>query len=258
MGKSKKADAVANRVAAATAAPVDSWNAEPIFNGDVVKILQQKIRDGMQKVPIRGKNDKKGQKVQKGKEQARSGRKGKGEQGEYVTTCKKNPAPQPNPSNEQRGAKRSRDGNSNSKGVTKKKDPSKKSIPSQDLLKEILELGGTKDDLDLVKDVDSDNDNEIIEGGGTAKGEKDLRSDLEKLMTEAGHDLKTFALQQVVEEGGNDEDDDDEYDEEDEEVVKEVDEEVGVQRVNGTKVLETPSVPTKYTSGKLVCFGTLF
>jgi len=292
MGKSKKAGTAANGGAATTAAPtrnVDSpatRNAEPIFNGDVVKKLQQKIQDGMQKVTIGGKSGHKGQQVQKGKEQARSGRKGKGEQEESVTACKKNPVPQPNASNEPRGTKRSRDGregpnspqpavkpasaNGNSKGVAKKNNRSKKSISNKDLLKEILELGGTKDDLELVKDVDSHDNNEIIEGESTDKGRKDLRRDLEKLMAEVGHDLKAFASQQVApddklsedmdgveeEEGEKNEDEDDEGgdDEEDEEA----NEKAGSQRVNEIKVLETPSVPTKHTSGKLVCYGSLF
>ncbi|KAF8440099.1 CBF/Mak21 family-domain-containing protein [Terfezia claveryi] len=266
-GKSKKADAVAN---GGTATNVDSsaaGNAEPIFNGDVLKKLQQKIQDGMRKVTIGGKNDQKGQQVQKGKELADSRRKGKREQ-ESVTACKKNPAVQPNAS---RGTKRRRDGqegpnsprsavkprssNGNSKGVTKKNGSIKKSISNRDLLKEIMELGGTKDDLELVKDVYSVDDNEVIEGGSAAKGRKDLRRDLEKLMAEVGHDLKTSASQQEVPDDKLSEDEVDSVEEEegdsDEEDGKESEEAVGQKR-NGTKLLETPSVSAKHTSGKLL------
>ncbi|RPB25876.1 CBF-domain-containing protein [Terfezia boudieri ATCC MYA-4762] len=218
----------------------------------------------MRKVTIGGKNGQKGQQVQKGKEQAGSRQKGRREQ-ESVTACKKNPALQPNAS---RGTKRSRDGQEGpnspqsavkptrpsgiSKGVTKKNGSSKKSISNKDLLKEIMELGGTKDDLELVKDVYSDDENDVIEGGSTAKGRKDLRRDLEKLMAEVGHDLKK---QQVVPDDKLSEEEVDGVEEEegdnDEEDEEESEEAVG-QRLNGTKVLETPSVPAKHTSGKLL------
>lgn len=285
-GKSKKADATANGGVTTTAAPVDNidssaaGDAEPVFSRDVVKKCQQKNQGGMQKVTIRGKNDK-GQQLQRGKEQAKSRREGKREQGKSVTACQKNPAP--NASIEPRGIKRSRDGqgrnsqqptikptsaNGSSKGMIKKSVPSKKSISDEDLLEEILELGGTKDDLDLVKDVGSDDDNEIIEGGSTAKGDKALRGDLKKLMVEMGHDLKTFASQQVVpddelseedvEGEGSEKDGDDHGDEDDEQEEDEGNEEAGEQKANGTKVLETSSASTKYTSGKLVCYSTLF
>jgi len=249
--------------------------AERIFNEDTVKKLQQKIQDGMQKVTIRGRNDKKGQQMQKGKEQAKSGamwRKDKREQGGSITAGKKNPALQ-HISNEPQGKKRSYDGregpqptanpasaNGNSKRVAKKNVTSKKkSISDEDLLKEILELGGTKDDLDMVKDIDPDDDNVIIEGGSTVKGGKGLRGDLQKLIAEIGHDLKTSVLRQVVPggelleggEGGGGEEDRDDSDEDEEE-----DEETGEPKVNGTKMQETTSVPPKPTGGKLVCCST--
>ncbi|KAF8417433.1 CCAAT-box-binding transcription factor [Tirmania nivea] len=256
MARKSKSNKAATGGAATTAAPEGNvWNTEPISNRDVVKKLQQKMQDGMQNATIGGKNNKKGQQILEGKEQARFGRKGKRKQGGLVTTCKKSPAPQPNASNKPRGIKRSRDGregpiaeNGNSKGLSKRNVPSKKnSISNEDLLKEILELDGTKDDLGLVKDVDSDDDNEIIEGGSIAKGEKGLRGDLEKLMAEVGYDLKTFSSQpdnELSVEG----EEEDEGDDGEEDKVENV---VGRQKVNGSKVLETPVSP-KHASGKLL------
>jgi len=319
MAKKDKSTKVAAPAAAASnggaAPPATDGTAAPDFSGDVLKRLQQKIRDGMDRVnaetskpqskngpqgqdkveeKAKGAQDKNSAKPAK-KDQA--GKPEKKEQAAKPEKKEKTPRPeksvkpekkeqpaktekkepvagksekknknkdqQPQPAapaaGEPRGKKRGRDGEKSTaqpkQAESKPAVPSataiiadlkkgnkaksgKKSLGDDDLLKEILELGGTKEDLDLVKGLDSDDEDEVIEGQAESN-DKAIRGDLEKMLAGMGFNSKKYEKEVIVsdEEVEEEEDDDDEEedDEDDEEVVPDV-----------------PKMDTTHVKGKLV------
>ncbi|KAF8469035.1 CBF/Mak21 family-domain-containing protein [Kalaharituber pfeilii] len=282
--KSKKAGSTSAAVAsqstpAGNVGPSTTVAGELDLSGDVLKRLQQRISEGMQKANSGGAVG-----VQEWKQKGKDKAKGEGERKneEKKATIKpvskyQTPAKQPSAqssSSEPRGVKRRREEQnkhsqtkeaakpSNTSGdvsrnpqLAKGSNKSKKKIAEEDLLKEILELGGTKDDLDLVKDLDADSEEEIIEGT-QSKAEKELRADIEKLMRDMGHDVKASSVKQVVnddevsEEGEEEEDakeDEDKYKKEDQQKID------SIKTTNGgVKLQANLPVITKHTKGKLL------
>lgn len=93
------------------------------------------------------------------------------------------------PSKDNRGVKRDASGKAKLKAHTKKND-ARQSIPNNDaddraaLLEEILALGGTADDLDLVADALSDDDDVVHESNDPL--DKSLRDDLARFVGDLG------------------------------------------------------------------------
>ena len=73
---------------------------------------------------------------------------------------------------------------------------SSKQPPSQVLLNEILCLGGTQEDFDLVKDMESED--EVMGAEAIGKNGKNLRAGLERIMTQMGYGVGKFTTQQVI------------------------------------------------------------
>lgn len=79
------------------------------------------------------------------------------------------------------------------KGNERVKKGGGKQITDEEMLKEILELGGDKDDLSLVKEVELESDDEEVvkvPSGGNA--DKAVKSDIEKFMREIGLDTDKY------------------------------------------------------------------
>lgn len=143
-----------------------------------------------------------------------------------VNDFKKNAAAKTQNSNQ--GKKRSRDGEVIEKPA---KSGSAKNDQSQDdiLRKEILALGGSKEDFDLLAEVASDSEVEEPASGSNKKaGSNDdaLRKELAQLLKDAGHFNPEIADDQVEEEQSASEDGSEEEDEE-EEAEEQDDDEVG-------------------------------
>lgn len=138
---------------------------------------------------------------------------------------KRNTAAKPQNSNQ--GRKRSRDGEvieKPSKGGNAKNDQSQDDI----LRKEILALGGSKEDFDLLAEVASDSEIEVASGSHKKAGSNDdaLRKELTQLLKDAGQFNPEIADDQVEEEQSASEDEGEEEDEEDEEEEEEEDKEI--------------------------------
>ncbi|KAL7273675.1 RNA-binding ribosome biosynthesis protein mak21 [Rhizina undulata] len=207
---------------------------EPVFSADALSKLTQRIQIGFDGA----KNKVKGHKVSGGKD------KGKGEKDDPKKSAKKSQEPAKsenfkkqefNPASVANaiatgGKKRARDskGDSNPKkntpskpksssanGTPKTKDGlpkkagKKAGIDKEALLKEIVELGGTQEDLDLVEGVDSNSDEEETVIPESGKDVKDVKKALENFMKEIGLD----ARKSVEADGGEDEQDEEWQDE---------------------------------------------
>lgn len=101
----------------------------------------------------------------------------------------------------------------------------KSKIDKEALLKEIIELGGTQEDLDLVNEVESDSEIEGTEFNDSGKAGKGLKNELAGFMKEIGLEGGKFDAvdeSEDWEEGAEDEDEDEgeDEDEEEEEVAK--------------------------------------
>lgn len=103
---------------------------------------------------------------------------------------KQSPAKSSRPQDTAQGKKRDRNGEviarnekNNVKEKQQKPKGSKKSNDDETLRQEILAMGGTEEDLDLLAGVDSESEVE----GETAKGDDDLRKQLASMLDAAGH-----------------------------------------------------------------------
>lgn len=92
-----------------------------------------------------------------------------------------------------------------------KPEGSKKDNSDDTLRQEILALGGTEEDLDLLAGVDSESEVEGAASNGKKGGDDDLRKELSKMLEAAGHvvpdDLEDDEAEQPEEEGKEAEDD---------------------------------------------------
>lgn len=95
----------------------------------------------------------------------------------------------------------------------------KKGQDQDTLRQEILALGGTEDDLDLLDGVDSEAE---VEGIAAKSGDDDLRKELSKMLEAAGHVVPEDLGDDDVEEE-EEEEDEDEEEEQDEEDAEDVD-----------------------------------
>lgn len=131
-------------------------------------------------------------------------------------------------------------------------------IDKEALLKVIIELGGTQEDLDLVNDVVSDSEIEETEFSDSGKAGKGLKDELAGFMKEIGLERGKFEALPDEEEDeeweGEGADEDEDMDEEGEE-----DEEAEEEAVKAAPIVATPlrSDP-KSKSGKLVISLFLF
>ncbi|KAJ5098805.1 CCAAT-binding factor [Penicillium argentinense] len=122
------------------------------------------------------------------------------------------------------GKKRNRNGDviareeKGGKNKQEKSAGSKKGASDDTLRQEIIALGGTEEDLDLLAGVDSESE---VEGAASKKkgGDDDLRKELSKMLEAAGHvvpeDLPDEEVEEEDEREEEEEADDDEEDEED-------------------------------------------
>ncbi|KAI5853085.1 CBF/Mak21 family-domain-containing protein [Morchella snyderi] len=131
------------------------------------------------------------------------------------TTDKSKPAPT------DRGQKRSLNGETKPQAQVL---PPKRGIDKAMLLKEIVELGGTQEDLDLVKDIESDSELDEVEFAESKKAEKGLTEELAGFMKEIGLEGK-FAVADAESEDEEDEEEEDEGEEDEEEDGEEDEEE---------------------------------
>lgn len=161
---------------------------------------------------------------------------------------KKNPAAKTQNSNQ--GKKRSRDGEvieKSAKGGSAKNDQSQDDI----LRKEILALGGSKEDFDLLAEVASDSEVEESASGSNKKaGQNDdaLRKELAQLLKDAGQFNPEIADDQVEEEQSASEDG---SEEDDEEEVKEEDDD----EIDSASEADDINVPSKEIQSKAAIEG---
>lgn len=120
---------------------------------------------------------------------------------------KQSPAKPSRPQDSAQGKKRDRNGEviareQNKGGITKQEKPKagKKSNDDETLRQEILAMGGTEEDLDLLADVDSESEVE----GESGKVDDDLRKQLSSMLEASGHvvpeDLADDEVEDVEEE----------------------------------------------------------
>lgn len=122
------------------------------------------------------------------------------------------------------GKKRDRNGDviareeKGNKNKQEKPDATKKASGKNDTLREeIMALGGTEEDLNLLEDVDSESE---VEGATSKKGgDADLRKELSKMLEAAGHvvpeDIPDEEVEEEEEEEEEADEDEDEADEQD-------------------------------------------
>jgi len=136
------------------------------------------------------------------------------------------PAKPGRPQDSAQGKKRDRNGeviarDEKKGGKQDKPKAPKKRNDDETLRQEILAMGGTEEDLDLLAGVDSESEVE----GETAKGDDDLRKQLASMLEAAGHivpeDLADDEVEEVEEEQEEPEESEDEIDVEDSEDIAE-------------------------------------
>lgn len=117
-----------------------------------------------------------------------------------------------------------------------KPESSKKDNGNDTLRQEILALGGTEEDLDLLAGVDSESEVEGAPSKGKKGGEDDLRKELSKMLEAAGHvvpdDLEDEEAEQPEEEDNDEEAEDDvQVSEEDGEETSEAEEDSDMSEI---------------------------
>ena len=182
----------AKRVKPNTAGKHASANSIPSFDESALSALTETIDKGLGK----------GKKSETAQPQAKQGKKG-GKQD------KKNPGSRAN--GIALGKKRDASGNVI---PPTEAEPSKEQSARDVLLQEILALGGTEEDLDLLDGVESDED-EILEDAQTSGKDSSLNKELSKFVASLGIEgqVNAEASESEVEEEQEDDEDDDEEDE---------------------------------------------
>jgi ribosome biogenesis protein MAK21 len=121
------------------------------------------------------------------------------------------------------GKKRDRNGEviareDKKEGKNKAAKSPKKGGNDETFRQEILAMGGTEEDLELLADVDSESE---VEGVNVKSGDNDLRKELSKMLEAAGHvvpqDLAEDEIEEEEDEQEEDEQEEDEQEEEEEE-----------------------------------------
>lgn len=250
MGKKSKSkpEAQATVPPAPAAAPSNAaGNSDaPLFSADALTRLTQTIQTNFDKAKVqeKGKSARALKDTGRGKKKdPKDNRKGLGVKDLPIgKPAEKSAPPKTSRSEEQevngtRGKKRARDTDlpkpqrsapkpSVTTGDVLPQKPGKKGkskIDKEALLKEIIELGGTQEDLDLVNDVESDSEIEETEFNDSGKAGKGLKDELAGFMKEIGLERGKFDALPDEEEGsegsGSDEDMEEEEGEE-EKVVK--------------------------------------
>lgn len=139
------------------------------------------------------------------------------------TPTKKNATPSKGQDSAQ-GRKRDRNGeviarDEKKEGKNKAGKAPKKGGDDETLRQEILALGGTEEDFDLLAGVDSEDE---VEGVKAKGGDDDLRKELSKMLEAAGHVVPQDVADEDVEE---EEDEDEEEEEEQEESPEDIEDE---------------------------------
>ncbi|PQE17545.1 ccaat-box-binding transcription factor protein [Rutstroemia sp. NJR-2017a BBW] len=194
MGKHRKPSKAPGAKVSATANDQDV----PSFDENALSALTEKIEQGFakgngpQKPDATAPKSKKQEKAKNSSKQESSNRKA-------------------NPQESRRGTKRDAEGNAKEKtngSSNKSQDPS---TEREILLQEILALGGTEEDLDLVLDAQSDSENE--DARKPASVDKKFQSEFSKFVASLGIDSKASEAQvdedevnkdEAVEEEGDD------------------------------------------------------
>lgn len=182
-GKGKRSSG-ANETVTDGAAPVSESQATPSvpeFDAGAFAGLRQKIEQRLNASSAKGKS--------------KQNDKTKPSADKPPTNKAKEAAPKPGKNQESgQGKKRDRNGevisHEDKKGAKGKQEQSKKKGGKDDeaLRQEILALGGTEDDLDLVAGVDSESEVEGEASKAKSKGgDEDLRKELSKMLEAAGH-----------------------------------------------------------------------
>ncbi|RUP47473.1 hypothetical protein BC936DRAFT_145698 [Jimgerdemannia flammicorona] len=118
--------------------------------------------------------------------------------------------------------------NSHKHGEAKKAHKNNAAIWGEELLEEVLQLGGSKEDLEFLNNVDLDEKEEELVTEASKDEETGLTNDVESFMKGLGLDVKKFAKElevddeeEVVEEGWEDSDDENRKDELEEDEIEE-------------------------------------
>ncbi|KAJ5279776.1 hypothetical protein N7478_005148 [Penicillium angulare] len=122
-----------------------------------------------------------------------------------------------------------------------------KSADDATLRQEILALGGTEEDFNLLADVDEE---EEVEGVSAEAKDDDLRNELSKMLEAAGHVVPQDLEDEEVEEDEGEEDDEDDEDIIDEEKQSEADEVSDISDIEPVPPAKTElvTIPKEYAS----------
>lgn len=182
-GKGKRSSG-ANEIAPATSVPAPAAESTPIMPDESAFAgLRQKIE---QRLKNQNQNTGKGKKDNtKSQTPATDASAKKGKQ---------SPAKPGRPQDSAQGKKRDRNGEVIAREDKKK--GGKKSNDDETLRQEILAMGGTEEDLDLLAGVDSESEVE----GESGNGDDDLRKQLSSMLEAAGHVVPEDLADDEVEE----------------------------------------------------------
>lgn len=183
-GKSKRSSG-ANEVGADGGARVS----EPQTSAGAPQLDENAFAGLRQKIEQRLKNES------SGKDKSKKDNKNKTSTGNTRSEKEKGAPPKTGKGKEAaQGKKRDRNGDviarEQEDGKTNKQtkpESSKKDNHDDTLRQEILALGGTEEDLDLLADVDSESEVEGTASKGKKGGDDDLRKELSKMLEGAGH-----------------------------------------------------------------------
>lgn len=183
-GKSKRSSG-ANEVGADGGVKVS----EPQTSADAPQLDENAFAGLRQKIEQRLKNEN------SGKDKSKKDNKNKASTGNARSEKEKGAATKTGKGKEAaQGKKRDRNGDviareqeDDKTNKQTKPESSKKDNRDDTLRQEILALGGTEEDLDLLADVDSESEVEGTASKGKKGGDDDLRKELSKMLEAAGH-----------------------------------------------------------------------
>jgi ribosome biogenesis protein MAK21 len=216
MGKHRKPSKAPGAKVSATANDQDV----PSFDENALSALTEKIEQGFakgngpQKPDVSAAKSKKQEKANNSSKQDSSKRKSK-------------------PQESRRGTKRDAEGNAKEKTNGSSNKSQYPSTEREILLQEILALGGTEEDLDLVLDAQSDSENE--DAGKPAAVDKKFQSEFSKFVASLGIDSKASEAEV----------DDDEVKEDEAEEEEEGDDWEEASESEASVAEKVPAVPEK-------------
>lgn len=254
--KSKKFD---NRMNEAVVGGTGSETTVPELGRDILTKLQQKIQSGLVKVQG-GRNDISGLKVDKKNDNKMRHGTFSEKKLESISAYTRYPDLDTTPNSAPdiiHGKKRKREGIIKQQQLTQLEISRRNGNSAKSsLFKEILDLGGTQEDFDLVKDIESDNETMVVRA--TGPDGKGLKADLKRLMGEMEYDVAKFTTQHVVADEGLSEDGSEEsYDGAEARHSDSTKKDCGEASIQGMdskpQMKETLSTSINLNEGELVC-----